>query len=193
MLVSDKEWLIVPLLIRPELRPNYSKGDKGGLVKTLWRIASCNAVHSFPVLPDLTPAGQLARRLIERGSAEDAGSLKSAQLAAATLDRLYQDLSIWVGLDGCHALFTRALSEAQLKHPLLETIHLHARSSPYLEGVAETIEQHDAEETAEALESMLVILIELMGRLIGDDMATNLIERGFAESAADATRERKRA
>jgi hypothetical protein len=146
------------------------------------------------VSPDIPPASQLARRLIERGRAEAAASPDPAQRAAATFDRLYQDLAIWVGLDGCHALFTRALAEARLKYPLLETIQLHARSSPYLEGVAETIEQHDAGETAEALESMLVILIQLMGRLIGDDMATNLIERGFADSAPDdATRERKRA
>jgi hypothetical protein len=51
--------------------------------------------------------------------------------------------------------------------------------------VPETIEQHDYRETARALESMLVILIDLMGRLIGDEMARNLIERGFAKSAGD--------
>lgn len=153
-----------------------------------------SAMASSAISPDLPPARELARRLIDRARVENAGSLDPAQLAAATLDRLYQDLAIWVGLDGCHALFTRALAEARLKYPLLETIQLHARSSPYLEGVEETIEQHGAGETAEALESMLVTLIELMGRLIGDDMATNLIERGFADSAADdATRERKRA
>ncbi len=144
--------------------------------------------------PDLSPASQLARRLLERGRAEAAASPDPAQRAAATFDRLYQDLALWVGFDGCHALFTRALAEARLKYPLLETIQLHARSSPYLEGVAETIEQHGAGETAEALESMLVILIELMGRLIGDDMARNLIERSFAEFAAhDANSEGRRA
>jgi hypothetical protein len=31
---------------------------------------------------------------------------------------------------------------------------------------------------------MLVVLIELLGRLIGDDMATKLIERDLAESGA---------
>lgn len=144
--------------------------------------------------PDLPEARELARRLIDRGRAVSVASPDPAHLVAAAVDRLYKDLALWVGLDGCHALFTRALAEARLKYPLLETIQLHARSSPYLEGVAETIEQHDAGETSEALESMLVMLIELMGRLIGDDMATNLIERGFADSAGDdATRERKRA
>ena len=36
--------------------------------------------------------------------------------------------------------------------------------------------------TAEALESMLVHLIQLLGRLIGDDMATKLIERSVGVS-----------
>lgn len=137
------------------------------------------------MLPDIPPAPQLARRLIDRRRAEGAASPDPAHLAAATLDRLYLDLAIWVGFDGCHALFTRALAEARGEHPPLETIVLHARSSPYLEGLAETIERRGVPETTEALESMLVILIDLMGRLIGDEMARNLIERGFAESAAD--------
>ncbi|HYN80677.1 MAG TPA: hypothetical protein VES88_04185 [Gemmatimonadaceae bacterium] len=135
--------------------------------------------------PDFPAALQLARRLIDRDSAEGAASPGSAQLAAAAFDRLYLDLAIWVGFDGCHALFVRALAEARGEDPLLQTIAVRARSSPYLGGVAETIEQHGDRETAEALESMLVILIDLMGRLIGDEMARNLIERGFEVSAGD--------
>ena len=143
--------------------------------------------------PDLSPARQLARRLIDRGRAA-AASPDSANAAAAGCDRLYQDLARWVGLDGCHALFTRALAQARTEHPLLETINLHARSVPYLEGVAETIEQHGGPATAEALESMIVIMIELLGRLIGDDMAGNLIGRGLAEPVGyDVNREMSRA
>jgi hypothetical protein len=46
-------------------------------------------------------------------------------------------------------------------------------------------------ETAEALESMLMRLVELLGRLIGDDMAGKLIDRTFGDSeqASDDTRE----
>jgi hypothetical protein len=99
-----------------------------------------------------------------------------------------------VGLDGCHALFTRAHAQARAKYPLLADIQLRARSTPYLDGVAETVDQHGAAETVAALESMLVVLIELLGRLIGDDMATKLIERDLAESAdGDGNRESRRA
>lgn len=49
-------------------------------------------------------------------------------------------------------------------------------------GVPETITAHGDAATAEALESMLVHLVELLGRLIGDDMATKLIERSVGVS-----------
>jgi hypothetical protein len=53
---------------------------------------------------------------------------------------------------------------------------------------------HGDAATAEALESMLVHLVELLGRLIGDDMATTLIERSVGASErgdtiSDARRE----
>lgn len=130
-----------------------------------------------------TPAGRLARRLIDGRRGDGAASADSAHSAAVAFDHLYQSLSRWVGLDGCHALFTRAHANARAKHPLLSSIQLRARSTPYLDGVAETAAQHGSVETVEALESMLVVVIELLGRLIGDDMARKLIERDLAESA----------
>jgi hypothetical protein len=46
--------------------------------------------------------------------------------------------------------------------------------------------------TAEALESMLVRLLELLGRLIGDDMATKLVGRSLAASEGDGAPDRSR-
>jgi hypothetical protein len=47
--------------------------------------------------------------------------------------------------------------------------------------------------TAEALESMVVRLLELLGRLIGDDMATKLVGRSLAAAqGSDATPGRSR-
>lgn len=42
---------------------------------------------------------------------------------------------------------------------------------------------HGDDATADALESMLVHLVALLGRLIGDDMTTKLIERSVGASA----------
>ena len=133
-------------------------------------------------------AGQVARRLINSRRSERAGGDSPARAAASACDHLYRELSRWVGPDGCHALFTRALAQARAEYPALEQIQLRARSEPYIDGVAQTIMAHGDAATAEALESMLVRLVELLGRLIGDDMGMRLIERSLAASeAGDAT------
>ena len=142
---------------------------------------------------DQPPARQIAHRLISTRRSERAGGDTAARAAAAACDHLYRHLSGWVGPDGCDALFTRALAHARTEYPALGQIQLRARSEPYIDGVAETIMAHGAGATAEALESMLVRLIELLDRLIGDDMATKLIEGSLAERArGDANPARKR-
>lgn len=101
---------------------------------------------------------------------------------------MYRELSRWVGRDGCHALFTRAFGQARTEYPVLEELQLRPQSEPYVEGVAETIVAHGDAGTVEALEAILVRLVELLGRLIGDDMAKKLIEASLPVSQrGDAT------
>lgn len=66
---------------------------------------------------------------------------------------------------------------------MLATIHLRVRSEPYVQGVAEATMAHGDAAAAAALEAMLAFLIELLARLIGDDMAMKLIERSLVESS----------
>ena len=134
----------------------------------------------------------MARRLIKSHRSERTEGQTAARAAATAGDQLYRELSRWVGPDGCHALFTRALAQARAEYPALGQIQLHARSDPYIDGVAETIMAHGDPATAVGLEAMLVHLIELLGRLIGDDMATKLIERSVAASErGDPTLDRR--
>jgi hypothetical protein len=124
----------------------------------------------------------MARRLIESQRSERTEGHTAARAAATACDKLYNELSRWVGSDGCHALFTRALAQTRTDHPALGQIQLHARSDPYVDSVAESIMAHGDPATAAGLEALLVHLIELLGRLIGDDMAMKLIERSVAAS-----------
>jgi hypothetical protein len=126
-------------------------------------------------VPSLGFARELAIRLISSEADKRSESPATADAAAAATDRLYRDLSRWIGRDGCHALFTRALVESQMSHPLLEEIELRAGSDRYLEGIAPAIMQHGSAAANSALESMLVAVIGLLARLIGDDMALKLI------------------
>jgi hypothetical protein len=138
------------------------------------------------------PGREIARRLIDGRRQQRTGADTDARAAASACDHLYRELSRWVGVDGCHALFTRALAQARAEQPALSQIQLHARSEPYIDGLAVTIMAHGDAATAEALESMLVRLVELLGRLIGDDMAMKLIERSMAASErGDPTSDRQ--
>jgi hypothetical protein len=140
---------------------------------------------------DRAPARQIARRLIHSRSTGSGDDI-SARAAAASCDHLYQELSRWVGPDGCHALFTRALAQARDEYPALAQIHLQPRSEPYIDGVAEAIMAHGDSTTADALESMLARLVELLGRLIGDDMAMKLIERSLVSEPDGASSDNRR-
>lgn len=132
------------------------------------------------------PARQIVRRLINSRRSEGTDGDSSASAAAG--DHLYRELSRWVGPDGCHALFNRALAEARREYAPLGQIQLRAGSDPYIGGVAETVVAYGDAGTAKALEAMLVHLVELLGRLIGDDTATKLIERSsFASERANLT------
>lgn len=122
-------------------------------------------------------ARQIAHGLINRPRAQEGGDQSAAHAAAATCDRLYRELSRWVGHDGCHALFTRARAEALTEYPALAQLQLRARSEPYVDGAAGTVRDHGDAATANALESMLVHLVELLSRLVGDEMAARLLER----------------
>jgi hypothetical protein len=140
------------------------------------------------------PRREIARRLIDTRRQERTGADTAPRAAASACDHLYLELSRWVGVDGCHALFTRALAQARTDHPALAQIQLHPRSEPYIDGLAAAIMAHGDAATAEGLESVLVRLVELLGRLIGDDMATKLIGRSLAAAEArdrnsDGTRE----
>jgi hypothetical protein len=105
------------------------------------------------------------------------GAAANARTVAGAGDFLYRELSRWVGHDGCHAVFTRVAADARREHPSLAQIHFRTRTHPYIEGATEAVMAHGDPATAAALEAVLVRVIELVGRLIGDDMATNLIER----------------
>lgn len=130
-----------------------------------------------------TKAQQLAQRLVELEQKASGPKTSRAFAAALAGQKLQQSLSRWIGSDGCHALFLRAREEARSDRPALEPLYLRVRSEPYVEGVAQSIEAFGEAATADAIESLLADMIELLGRLIGVDMATNLIERGLPEHA----------
>ncbi len=130
-------------------------------------------------------ARDLAKRLLDRENSAANPDTTRASVAAQAGEELYRALSRWIGSDGCHALFTRARAQEQGANRPLESLQLSPRHDPYITGIEESVEEYGNDATADAIESMLVGMIELLGRLIGVDMATSLIERSLSEFAQD--------
>lgn len=124
--------------------------------------------------PESTASHELVRRLIERQPVRpDASDPASAAVQGACED-VYLVFARWVGREGCRALFTRALASATREHSVLTGISIHG-DGERLDGVEGATKSAGAGATTAALEAMLIEVIELMGRFIGEDMVANLI------------------
>lgn len=127
------------------------------------------------------PPRTLARRVIDAGRTNSTAGDGAAGAAAAACGYLYNELSRWIGSDGCHALFTRALADSRKESQPLQSVELRARAVPYVQGIETAVAAHGDAETAAGVEVLLIRLVELLGRLIGDDMAIKLIEPVLAK------------
>jgi hypothetical protein len=78
-------------------------------------------------------------------------------------------------------------------HPVLDTVRTSARSVYSLDGLSDSAARHGAAAATEGAAAVLAALIELLGRLIGEDMALSLLEQSeHARAPADASARRGR-
>jgi hypothetical protein len=135
--------------------------------------------------PQSRTAQELARRLLARDApvkdAPDAVAARTGQVCG----RVSASLSRWFGIDGTNALFARALVQAQTDHPALANVRYSRKSAICLEGVAESVRIHGADAAADGVAAILTALIELLGRLIGEDIAMRLVEQSVPAAALD--------
>lgn len=136
--------------------------------------------------PHSRSAHELLRDLLGRealGDSPDAVAVASARVC----ERVLGNLSRWVGVDGAAALVSRALLRAQANHPALANVRYSREAAVCLEGLVESARIHGEGAVADGVAGVLTALTELLGRLIGDDLALRLIEHaGPAESPAEA-------
>ena len=112
-------------------------------------------------------------------------------MAAATervFGRVSANLSRWFGVDGTDALFARALTRAKADNPALATVRYSRQSGIAVEGLSESAHIHGPGAVADAAAAILTALIELLGRLIGPDMAMRLVEQSVRVDAPEKAR-----
>ena len=129
---------------------------------------------------------QIARRVLEREPA--AGSKGDPKSVGAALQRtclrVSENLRDAMGEDGSNALLARALARTESEHPALKSAYRRHQGGVHLDGVVASVEAHGVAAVTAALEALLAALVDILGRLIGEDMALRLIDH-------DAPRSRK--
>ena len=127
---------------------------------------------------ELESARHLTRRLVARASTQGEAPDVAAVAPQAACERAYRHLARSFGVAGSQALLARALTQAQARQPVLRDLRLgRQQSEPALLGVPEMILSHGAPKVAAALETVLEELLGVLGRLLGDDMVTRLVEQ----------------
>jgi hypothetical protein len=134
-------------------------------------------------------ARTVAQRLLARGGAPGAAATDPPDLVAATDEvcrQLAYGLTRWFGPFGYHALLSRALAQARSGHPALHDVNVRSAAEPSLEGLTDSVARHGTDATTEGIVATLMAFIELLGRLIGEDMAHKLIDQSVRGQGADA-------
>lgn len=130
---------------------------------------------------------QIARRLLDREAAT-AGAREPGMVGAAlqgTCLRVLQNLRDSMGDEGSTALFARALARTQADHPALMNIRRISDGNVHLDGVVASVDVHGVEAVTAALEALLAALIDILARLIGEDMALRLVDHDVPRSRTD--------
>lgn len=117
-------------------------------------------------------ATDAARRLwVQNGG----GVTSPEEIGAATqrvCDELRAGLSRWVGAEGYQALLDRALRLSVLEHPVLGGLSCHDGGA---RAAAEAAREHGAAELATGVVALVATVTELLGRIIGEEMAVQLV------------------
>jgi hypothetical protein len=125
-------------------------------------------------LPGSAAARELAVRLLTREGSPRSDTADAPDRVCAGVS---DELSRWIGRDGCRALFARALATAQADggHPVLDLVRVSTGSVSCLDGLAEGAARCGSDAATAGATAILSALIELLGHLIGEDMALSLL------------------
>ena len=103
---------------------------------------------------------------------------RSAEALQRLCTRVTENLRDTMGVDGCTALLARALARTVSEHPCLALVQRRDGREIQLDGVAAALEIHGFAAVDTAITALLTTLVEILGRLIGEDMAMRIIDLG---------------
>ena len=145
----------------------------------------CHLFNEYTMLMPHSPSAQeTARRLLAREMAGGEPAMVAAALQRA-LTRVSASLRDSVGDDGRNALLARALARTESDHPALKDLRKLNHGVIHLDGLATSVEAHGVVPVTAAIEALLAALLDVLGRLIGEDMAKRLLDHDLAGPSSE--------
>jgi len=129
---------------------------------------------------------EVALRLLTRSGGSSGlgqGILDTSSGAEQAFRMLAMELSRWFGFYGYHSLLMRALAEARREHPVLATIQVRSATEPWFEPFPVADGTHGVDAAIEGWVALLTALLELLGRVIGEDLAVKLVSQAMTKRA----------
>ena len=122
-------------------------------------------------------ATEVARRHWAR-AAGDTNTLEEVAAAATrTCTQLQAGLARWVGTEGYRALIDRALLLARAEHPALGSLSCHGEDQPVTTAA---VRAHSAAEVRDGMVALVAALVDLLSRIIGEEIAVELVNQAVA-------------
>ncbi len=125
----------------------------------------------------MTPSSAVtdAARRLWAGTAGDTQEPAEIARAAGQLGaHLRTGLGRWIGFDAYQALLKRAVVAAQTTHPALDGVACLGEDASV---TIAAVHVHGAAEVVDGLVALVALVIELLGRIIGQEMAIHLVEQ----------------
>jgi hypothetical protein len=124
--------------------------------------------------PKLPAASDVAEGLWARIAGDVSTPGEVAAAAERLCTQLRSGLGRWIGADGYRALLDRALVLVRAEHPALGGVSCLGEDDP---ATAAAAQAYGAREVAAGIVALVAALIELLGRIIGEEMASRLVEQ----------------
>ena len=124
-------------------------------------------------------ATEVARRHWERAACDTSTPEEVAATAERTCTQLQAGLARWVGTEGYRALIDRALLLARAEHPALGSLSCHGGDQPLTTAA---VRAHSAAEVTAGMVVLVATLIDLLSRIVGEEMAVELVNQAVTRA-----------
>ena len=134
--------------------------------------------------PRSATAIDTARGLWTRIAGDVTGPAATISAAHGVCAQLQTGLARWVGADGYRALLHRALELARAEHSVLKLLSCNGSDE---QEIAAAVQAQGAAEVVAGMVTLVATVIDLLGRIIGEEMAVELVTQAIRATPRTAS------